>query len=165
MFRKHYAANPEEARYTYTMSSVADDRALFAAAVSESHGKVRYEATLNEKLGGSGTDPTPGDLMLGALVTCQALSLKVVAMAMGIALSSLTVEAEGDVDHRGVLMLDGVRAGFEEIRLTVRYQLAADPPPERVERWLQAAERSCAVTDALRHPTSVVVERIALTAP
>jgi len=154
--RERYQRDAEAARYTYRVrsSAAALDDPLHVEVASDAHGGASWRVSVNERVGGSGDELTPGDLILAALTSCQALSVKMVAANMGIELASLEVEAEGDVDHRGVMMLPGAqRVGFERVRCRVRLEFPSGTPPERIRALLQAAEYVCAVTDALRHAT------------
>jgi uncharacterized OsmC-like protein len=133
--------------------------AIHVEATSPAHGGSSWKVSVNERIGGTGGEPTPGDLLLAALASCQTLTLKMTAAALGVRLTSLVVVAEGDIDHRGVLLMDpNVRPGFTEIRLHVRVE-APGADPDRLRRVLEAASRSCAATDALRNGAPIQVSQ------
>ena len=70
--------------------------------------------------GGQNAGPNPLDLLLGSLATCQDISYKAYATAMGIPLAKVETSVEGDLDLRGFLGVgEGVRPGFQAIRGTV----------------------------------------------
>lgn len=154
--RERYAEDPAAARYTYNVHVVdADlDDPMHAVARSGSHPGPDYRVSVNEKIGGSGGEPTPGDVLLAALATCKAMSIKMVANALRIQLAALAVEIEGELDHRGVLMMPGgARPGFEAIRCAVRVTVAPGTSPELVHKLEAACELCCAVTDTIRNAT------------
>ena len=67
------------------------------------------------------------DLVLGALTTCQDITYKAYATALGIDLQKVETAAEGDLDLRGFLGVDeAVRKGFQVIRGTVTLTTDAD---------------------------------------
>jgi uncharacterized OsmC-like protein len=77
--------------------------------------------------GGQNTGPNPMDLVLGALTTCQDITYKAYATALGIDLQKVETAAEGDLDLRGFLGVDeAVRKGFQVIRGTVTLTTNAD---------------------------------------
>ena len=77
--------------------------------------------------GGQNAGPNPMDLVLGALTTCQDISYKAYATALGIDLQKVETAAEGDLDLRGFLGVDeAVRKGFQVIRGTVTLTTDAD---------------------------------------
>ena len=111
-------------------------------------------------LGGTDTGPSPIELVLASLGTCQAITYRVWAAQLGIALDNVRVETEGDIDLRRFFGLDDdVRPGFGAIRL--RVILEGPEPPERYEELAQAVDRHCPVLDLVRDP--VPVERTLVT--
>jgi hypothetical protein len=79
-----------------------------------------------------------------------------VASLLGVRLTTLTVEVEGDVDLRGTLAVErSVRVGFQAMRSRTNLGVAPGASPRAVELLLAAAERSCVVLDTLRHGVDV----------
>ena len=73
-----------------------------------------------ELLGGS-TAPNPQEILMTGLNTCVMVGYVVCSAVKGIALDSLSIETEGELDLRGFLGLDdSVKPGYDELRLTVR---------------------------------------------
>lgn len=95
--RRAYQERPEEARYTYRVRAVAGGDALHAEVISEAHGGARWQVSVKERVGGSGGEPTPGDLLLGALAACKLLAIRMVANAARVELDEVTKRrAAGD---------------------------------------------------------------------
>jgi putative redox protein len=127
------------------------------------HG-VRCEAPIRQHrmvidepltLGGTDEGASPVELALAALGTCQAITYRVWAAQLGIALERVRVEAEGDIDLRGFYGLDEEsRAGFGAVRL--RVILEGPEPPERYRELAEAVDRHCPVLDLVQNPVSIV---------
>jgi uncharacterized OsmC-like protein len=98
----------------------------------------KHRITVDEPKGLGGTDegPNPVELMLAAITTCQAITYRVWAMKLGIALDSVNVEADGDIDLRGFFGVDDeIRPGYSAVRLRVKME-----GPESAERYAELAE-------------------------
>jgi uncharacterized OsmC-like protein len=73
-----------------------------------------------------------------------------VASAMNITLTEVDVQVHGDLDFRGTMGTDReTPVGFTRIRTEIK--LAADAPPERLERLAKRAEQYCVVNATLSH--------------
>ena len=156
--RQKYASDPEKAKYTYHVRATGGDSPLGVNATSRSHPGTDWSVSVNERVGGAGEQITPGDLLLGALCSCQALSIQMVAANLGIKIEHLVVDATGEVDHRGVLMMPGgARVGLPEARLEARLRVAAGTNPKLVQKLMHVARKTCAVTDTLENLTSVQI--------
>lgn len=153
--RERYKTDPEAARYTYHARSVAESGdALHASVESVSHAGLAFRLSVNERIGGSGTEPTPGDVLLASLAGCKALAVAMVASAMNVRVSCLTIDVWGELDHRGVLLMPGAaRVGFESLRCRVCIRVAGDTSAEQLERLKFAGEACCALSDTLRNAT------------
>jgi len=119
----------------------------------------KHRITVDEPKGIGGTDegPSPVELLLASLTACQAITYRVWAMKLGIALDTVAVEADGDLDLRGFLGGggDGIPAGFTALRL--RVSLSGPDSPERYRELADAVDRHCPVLDFAE--TRVSVER------
>ncbi len=119
----------------------------------------KHRITVDEPKGIGGTDegPSPVELLLASLTACQAITYRVWAMRLGIALDTVAVEADGDMDLRGFLGGggDGIPAGFSALRLRVR--LDGPDSPDRYRELADAVDRHCPVLDFAE--TRVPVER------
>ena len=93
-------------------------------------------------------------MLLEALVACAGVTLKAVATALGVALRSGRVMAEGDLDFRGTLgVAKDAPVGFTDIRLT--FELDADAPQDQLDTLLKLTERYCVVLQTLRRPPTI----------
>lgn len=115
------------------------------------------EADEPRSFGGTDAAQSPVELLLTSLATCQAITYRLWAAELGIALDRVGVEVTGDLDLSGFLGTDdGARAGYEDLRIQVT--LEGPEPPGRYEQLAEAADRHCPVLDALSHP--VAIERV-----
>lgn len=116
-------------------------------------------AGLHPATGGSGDDACSGDMLLEAVLACAGVTLRSVATAMGIAMSSLTGEARGAFDARGTLGLDrGVPVGIAD--LEVVFTLDTDASDDSLARLAELTERYCVVGQSLAEPARVQVRRV-----
>jgi uncharacterized OsmC-like protein len=104
-------------------------------------------------IGGSDTGPTPVELVLAALGTCQEIVYATYARILGIPLNGVTVRAEGRLDLRGFFGVAEVPAGFQDVSFAVDVDSPA--APEEVERLVAAVNAHCPVLDILRQPLPV----------
>jgi uncharacterized OsmC-like protein len=93
-------------------------------------------------------------MLLEALVACAGVTLNAVATAIGVAVSSGTVHAEGDLDFRGTLGVSKeAPVGFRAIRL--RFDLETAATAEELATLLKLTERYCVVLQTLRRAPEV----------
>jgi putative redox protein len=122
-----------------------------------SEAKIRqFSLTIDEpvNLGGSDSGPNPVELVLAALATCQEITYRAYATALGIPLESVSVKLDGSLDLRGFFAVkDGVRAGFTNISGVVELKSAAGP--EELARLKQVVDAHCPVLHILNAPVPV----------
>ena len=155
-----FKATPERARATFESNSALQEGLRTEV-------KLRHHAlTVDEPeaLGGTDAGPNPIELILAALGTCQEITYRAYATAMGIPLDGVSVSLQGDIDLRGFFGVDDtVRAGYEKIRGTVTLVSSADE--ETLQQLRNAVNAHCPVLDILSQPVPVeldmAVERVA----
>jgi putative redox protein len=101
-------------------------------------------------LGGTDTGPNPVELVLAALASCQEITYRAYATALGVPLDSVSVKLEGS------LVKDDVRSGFAGIQGIVTLKSSADP--EKLAKLKQIVDAHCPVLDMLRNPVPVALE-------
>src|SRR3989337_329133 len=107
-----FRAQPEAAKATFTSSSRLTDGFRSEVSIGQ-HGLVADEPPA---LGGADSGPNPVELILAALGSCQEITYRAYATAMGIPLDSVAVELAGDIDLRGFFAVDeSVRSGYQNI--------------------------------------------------
>jgi uncharacterized OsmC-like protein len=116
----------------------------------------RHSLTVDEppSLGGQGQAPNPVQIALAALASCQVVTYRYWATRLGVRVDSLTIDAEGDLDQRGLLGLDDdVRPGFTAVRVTVR--VTGPEPQVRYAELREAVDVHCPVLDLFVNATPV----------
>ena len=110
-------------------------------------------------LGGTDLAPNPVEYALVALATCQEITYRLHAAALGIPLDDVSVRLEGDLDLCGFFRTnEDVRPGFTQIRGSVRFDSTASP--EQLQRLKEVVDAHCPVLDLFRNPTPVSLEVI-----
>ena len=149
--KERYRAEPDEARITL---SARGSETAGAAACSVDIGRAAYAAQAHAGVGGEGTAPCSGDLLLGALAACAQVTCQMVAASSGIATTKIEVIATGELDLRGTLGIDReVPVGFDRIALRFDVEGAGDRRDELIEKTL----RYCVVLRTLQQPPHIDV--------
>ena len=107
-------------------------------------------------IGGTDSGPTPVELVLAALGTCQEIVYATYARVLGIPLDGVSVNAEGRLDLRGFFGVADVPAGFQDVTFTV--DISSPAPAEDVARLVAAVNAHCPVLDILKQPVAVTGE-------
>jgi uncharacterized OsmC-like protein len=156
--KERYKSAPEAALITLKAKGALDEAHI---ACKVETGRALAVAGLHPATGGSGLELCSGDMLLEALVACAGVTLKAVSTALGIALKSGTVSAEGDLDFRGTLgVAKDAPVGFREIRL--RFDLDTDAPADKLDQLLKLTERYCVVYQTIRSgpPVDIKLQRV-----
>jgi uncharacterized OsmC-like protein len=155
--KERYRQQPSVALITLRAKGTLDDEKI---ACKIETGRQLAIAGLHPATGGSGLELCSGDMLLEALVACAGVTLKAVAMALGISIRSGTVSAEGDLDFRGTLgVAKDAPVGFAAIRL--RFTLETEAAQERLDQLLKLTERYCVVYQTIRNgpPVEIAMKR------
>ncbi|CAM5642580.1 hypothetical protein MAUB1S_11072 [Mycolicibacterium aubagnense] len=105
-------------------------------------------------LAGQDTAPNPVEYILAALGSCQEITYRLYADALGIPLDSVSVQLSGDIDLRGFFNVDPeVRPGYQ--RISAEVHLDSPAPEADIARLKETVDRHCPVLDILRNPTPV----------
>lgn len=119
----------------------------------------QFDLTVDEPptLGGTDRGPNPVELVLAALGTCQEITYRLYADAMGIPLNGVSVRVDGNLDICGFFGADDrVRPGYQDIRAVVT--LDSPAPEADLQRLKDAVDRHCPVLDIIRNATPVALE-------
>jgi uncharacterized OsmC-like protein len=151
-----YRRDPEAARITLRAEGTLDDANVVCRVET---GRALVVAGLHPATGGSGLEACSGDMLLEALVACAGVTMKAVAVAIGVELRGAKLRAEGDLDFRGTLGVDReAPVGFSGIRVFA--DIDSDAPDEKIAQLLTLTERYCVVLQTLTRgvPVSLSVE-------
>ena len=149
--KERYREDPAAALVTLSATGTLDDD----LACNVQTGRALAKAGLHPATGGDGSLLCSGDMLLEALVACAGVTLRAVATALEIDVTSGTISAEGDLDFRGTLGVDrAAPVGFADIRL--RFDIAApDADDDQLATLLKLTERYCGVLQTLRRAPAV----------
>jgi uncharacterized OsmC-like protein len=162
--RRGYAEDPRAALIVdraRTIGGALGDPVHTTARPGDDYSAERVDIAVgtHRGVGGLHDAPNPGELLCATLAACQDSTVRMVADLLGVRLTALAVEAEGDVDLRGTLAVErSVRVGFQAMRLRTGLGVAPGTPPRAVELLVATAERSCVVLDTLRRGVDVAGE-------
>jgi uncharacterized OsmC-like protein len=112
---------------------------------------------LNKLLGSTSALAGAIESVLQALASCLVVGFSYSAAAMGIEVSKIGFDLEGELDLHGFLGLsDEIRPGYEGIRLV--HRTGCDAPPEKVAELWAHVQKTSPVLDILRNPVPVTLE-------
>jgi len=157
--RGRYRRAPESAWATpiaWTEASGAEASDPFGGTVRLGLAGHKEPFALDESVGGEHDQPSPGELLCGALAACVDASIRLEAARMDLAIERLAVLATGDVDARGSLGEDGVPVGFQSMRVEIQLRLSRASAAV-AEKLVAAAQRRSPVLQTLRSAVPVVL--------
>ncbi len=142
------------------------EAAVYRPKVSSSHIKNLYTETrvrehlvksdYAEAAGGDNQAPNPIELLLAALAACIEAAFYEFAVHEGFTIHSLSVDAEGALDLRGLFMIDDVPAGFRDVKYTFNIETPDDE--KKIRELAEMVISHCPVVDSLIKPTAVTGE-------
>ena len=148
-----FRLSPEKANATFKSSSNLTQGFRSEVSIRD------HRLTVDEPaaLGGTDSGPNPVELVLAALGTCQEITYRAYATAMGIPLESVSVELEGDIDLRGFFAVDEkVRSGYRNIRANVR--IKSDASDADLQKLREVVNAHCPVLDIISNKVPVQLE-------
>ena len=136
---RHVRENPVEGNRTYRASAQWRGGVRSSATV---RGFAPLDSDEPAEFGGTDTAASPVEQLLAALANCVAAAYATNAAALGLEISALHVEVEGDLNLQAFLGLSFGNAGYERVRVSVTIDSPA--PREFIE------ELHCGVTRTSR---------------
>jgi len=119
-----------------------------------------HRVTVDEPatIGGSEAGPSPIEMALIALGSCQAITYRLWATKLGIDIDNVRVSVEADYDARGLLGVAGPgRPGLTATRVTVTVE---GPGQERFDELRIAVDEHCPVLDLFSAEVPVTTELV-----
>jgi uncharacterized OsmC-like protein len=138
--KERYRHDPDRALVTLRATGTLGEGITCSVAT----GRALAEAGLHPASGGDGVSLCSGDMLLEALAACAGVTLRAVAISLGLDVVSGLVRAEGDLDFRGTLAVSkDAPVGFRSIRLS--FELETDAGDDDLNTLLRLTERYCVV--------------------
>ena len=132
--------DPTKAWYITPSVRAENDSASRVTVTSRDHTWSIDEPT--EK-GGTNQGPTPLEALLGSLVGCESVVLKLVAKAIGFEYDGLSIDCTGTADMRGARGVKGVRPYFTKVEMVI--DLTTGESDKRVDLLRRNVEQRCPV--------------------
>lgn len=143
-------ADPANATVTYATRGIG----VGSVATEIASGKHTFTVDEPAALAGDDEAPSPVEYALGALIGCQVVVYRLYAQQLGIQVDDIEIEAEGDLDVRGIFGVEpSVRPGFSEVRLTAH--VTGPETQETYDELLATVEAHCPVQDLFANATPV----------
>ena len=101
--QKDFTANPKNAVVQYESNSILKE-GLQSVVTLREHKLIVVDEP--KSFGGKDEGPSPVELILAALATCQEITYKAFATAAGINIESVSVNLKGELDLQGFLALN-----------------------------------------------------------
>lgn len=144
------SAEPAQAQAAFHAQTRLGDGLSSVATIRQFHVDVDEP----QGLGGLDTAPNPVEYVLAALGSCQEITYRLYADALGIPLNGVSVRLIGAIDLRGFFNVEpSVRPGYQ----TIEAEVVLDSPASEADlaRLKDIVDRHCPVLDILRNPTPV----------
>lgn len=149
-----YQTDPATARQITRVFSTTTGDDPMRIQIGTEAGDTRLNAVAHPAVGGYDDTPCSGDILIASYAACQEITLRLVAVAMGIELDTVELTVEGEWDARGTLGIDReVPVGYTRIHTTIK--VVSDAPQEQVQKLLDRYERYCVVGATLRNPPEI----------
>jgi uncharacterized OsmC-like protein len=117
------------------------------------NGDWSFEIDEPSSVGGDNSAPSPGVYGLGALTGCVAMAIKNEAVLSYVSVTSVEVNVEADYDDRGMYLMDGVKPGFLEFRLSINVDSSA--PDEKISEIVENALKTDTWFNVFTHKQKV----------
>ena len=139
-----FKRKPEAAIYRPKVSSRLIEGLYTETRVREHTVKADYA----EAAGGTNKAPNPIELLLSALAACIESAVYEFAAHEGIRIEAVEAEVDGELDLRGLFMVDdSVSPGFKHINYILK--IKSPDAPERVKELASRVIQHCPVVDSL----------------
>jgi uncharacterized OsmC-like protein len=149
-----FRAHNEWQTGTHSRSRIAD---FYGVGEERSHEReFVFDADHPAVLVGRDNGPTPVEFLLHALASCLTAGLANIAAARGVTLTEVRSTVTGDIDLNGILGLQPVRNGYQQ--LTVRFVVKGDAPEEVLRALVEQSRNRSAVFDVLTNGVPVDIE-------
>lgn len=117
-----------------------------------------FEIVIDEPqdLGGTDSGANPVEYLLAAFAGCLNVMAHVIAKEMQFELRGVEIDLSGDLNPDKLFGIsDKDRAGYKEVNVRIKPDTDADTAT--LERWIEAIESRCPVSDNIQNITPVKI--------
>lgn len=149
-----FRAHNEWVQGTHSRSTISD---FFGVGEERSHDReFVFDADHPAVLVGKDNGPTPVEFLLHALASCLTAGMANIAAARGVTLTEVRSTVSGDIDLNGILGLQPVRNGYQQV--SVRFVVRGDAPEDVLRSIVEQSRRRSAVYDVITTGVPVDIE-------
>jgi uncharacterized OsmC-like protein len=139
---------------THSRGSISD---FFGVGEERSHEReFVFDADHPAVLVGRDNGPTPVEFVLHALAACLTAGIANIASARKVTLTEVRSTVTGDIDLNGILGLQDVRNGYEQV--SVRFVIKGDAPEDVLRQIVEQSRQRSAVYDVITNGVPVDIE-------
>ncbi|HET8989058.1 MAG TPA: OsmC family protein [Humibacillus sp.] len=139
---------------THSRSRIHD---FFGVGEERSHEReFVFDADHPAVLVGRDNGPTPVEFVLHALAACLTAGIANIAAARKVTLTEVRSTVTGDIDLNGILGLQPVRNGYEQV--TVTFLIKGDAPEDVLRGIVEQSRQRSAVFDVITNGVPVDIE-------
>jgi uncharacterized OsmC-like protein len=109
----------------------------------------------SERVGGSGTAPSPLQYLFLSVGFCMLTQLRRNSEAMGVELIDAGVEVTGRLARSGDVLAGTAQHGVAAVEIDV--SIRSEAPAEQISELVRRSEAMCFVTQAVKHPVQTTL--------
>jgi len=149
-----FRAHNEWVSGTHSRSAI---RGFFGVGEERAHEReFLFDADHPAVLVGKDNAPTPVEFLLHAIAACVTAGIANIAAARQVTLTEVRSTVTGDIDLNGILGLQPVRNGYQQVK--VRFSIKGDAPDDVLRQIVEQSRRRSAVYDVMTNGVPVDVE-------
>jgi uncharacterized OsmC-like protein len=139
---------------THSRSSISD---YFGVGEERAHEReFVFDADHPAVLVGKDNGPTPVEFVLHALASCLTAGMANIAAARKVTLTEVRSTVSGDIDLNGILGLQDVRNGYQQV--TVKFVVKGDAPESVLREIVEQSRSRSAVYDVITNGVPVTID-------
>ena len=152
--RFQFRAHNEWVSGTHSRSTIDD---YFGVGEERDHEReFVFDADHPAVLVGQDRGPTPVEFLLHALAACLTAGIANIAAARKVTLTEVRSRVTGDIDLNGILGLQDVRNGYQQV--SVRFLVNGDAPEDVLRQIVEQSRQRSAVYDVITNGVPVDIE-------
>jgi uncharacterized OsmC-like protein len=152
--RFQFRAHNEWLDGTHSRSTIAD---FFGVGEERAHEReFVFDADHPAVLVGQDNGPTPVEFILHALASCLTAGMANIAAARKVRLTEVRSTVSGDIDLNGILGLQDVRNGYQNVK--VKFTVAGNAPESVLREIVEQSRRRSAVYDVITNGVDVDID-------